>query len=401
MTFPKNTGLTLAAASLTAWVVLAAFRGRFWAHDADAHLSSMPANGVPPRVEVVVPARNEAETIGRAAASLVAQRYAGPLKITIVDDASTDGTADAARAGLLDETRRLQIVAGRPLAPPWTGKLNALDNGVTVARRERGRPAFWLFTDADIVHHPDNLAELVAKAERDNLDLVSLMVRLHCQSRWERLLVPAFIFFFAKLYPFAWSNDPARKTAAAAGGCVLVRASALERIGGLQSIADRLIDDCALARAVKSSGGTTWIGVTARTSSNREYRTLGPLWHMVRRTAFTQLDESNAQVAIATLAMSLLYLVPPLLTGTGLFKRDPRFAATAGAAWALMAALYLPTIRAYGRPSYEAAFLPVAATIYMAMTVDSAVAHARGFGGAWKGRVVAKHPIAKPEDSVA
>ncbi len=398
MTFPKHTGLTLAAASLASWVVLAAFRGRFWAHDADAHVHGEPATAIAPRVEAVVPARNEAETIGRAAASLVAQRYAGPLKITIVDDASTDGTADAARAGLLDETRRLQIVAGRPLAAPWTGKLNALDNGVAVARRERGRPAFWLFTDADIVHHPDNLAELVAKAERDKLDLVSLMVRLHCESRWERLLVPAFIFFFAKLYPFAWSNDPARATAAAAGGCVLVRASALERIGGLQAIADRLIDDCALARAVKSSGGTTWIGLTARTSSNREYRTLGPLWHMVRRTAFTQLDESYAQVAIATIAMSLLYVAPPLLTVTGLIERDLRLAAIAVTAWALMATLYLPTVRAYGRPAFEAAFLPLAATIYMAMTVDSAVAHARGVGGAWKGRVVAKDRTATPDD---
>jgi hopene-associated glycosyltransferase HpnB len=339
-------------------------------------------------VAAVVPARNEAETIGSALASLAAQRFAGSLSVTLVDDASDDGTATIARAAVATSPAndRLYIQSGRALEMPWTGKLNALDAGVASVRARLGEPTFWLFTDADIVHHPENVAELVGKARRDDLDLVSLMVRLRCESPWERLLVPAFIFFFAKLYPFAWSNDPARTTAAAAGGCVLLRASALERIGGLRAISDRLIDDCALAAAVKSTGGATWLGLTTRTASVREYGTLEPFWTMVKRTAFTQLGRSYPATIGAALAMSFLYIAPPALTITGALRRDAPLAGLAGAAWALMAALYAPTLRAYGRPLREALLLPIAAALYTAMTLDSARAHARGKGGAWKGR---------------
>jgi hopene-associated glycosyltransferase HpnB len=381
--------LGVAAASLAAWTVLALGRGRFWEAKVDDQRGAAPAVHAPKRVEVVVPARNEAATIGPAVASLVAQRYDGPLGITLVDDDSTDDTAAVARHAIDASPLRTRfgIAPGRVLRAPWTGKLNALDAGVAFVERERGRPDYWLFTDADIEHEADNLAELVAKAERDGLDIVSSMVHLHCESGWERLLVPAFIFFFAKLYPFAWSNDPRRATAAAAGGCVLLRASALERIGGLPAIADRLIDDCALAAAVKATGGATWLGLSSRATSIREYDTLEPFWTMVKRTAFTQLGRSYAATLGAALGMAVLYLAPPALTAVGISRRDARLASIAAATWALMSALYVPTLRAYGRPSRDALALPLAATFYVAMTLDSALAHARGRGGRWKGRV--------------
>jgi len=339
-------------------------------------------------IEAIVPARNEAQTIGRAIASLVAQTYAGPFSITLVDDQSDDGTADIARAATagLPHADRLTIVRGRPLAAGWTGKLNALDAGIAHVLETRGKPDYWLFTDADIEHHATNLAELVAKAQRDDRDLVSLMVRLRCESGWERLLVPAFVYFFAKLYPFAWSNDRTRATAAAAGGCLLLRATALDSIGGLDAISDRLIDDCALAGAVKDRGGALWLEMTTRTESIREYGTLDSFWQMVRRSAFTQLDHSYAATALATLVMALLYVAPPALTVFGIARRDAKLAIVAGSAWLLLSALYRPTLRAYSRPTVEAIGLPVAASLYMAMTIDSAIAHARGRGGVWKGR---------------
>jgi len=381
--------LGVAAASLVAWTVLALGRGRFWQAKVDGQRGGAPGVHAPKRVEVIVPARNEAATIGPAVASLVAQRYDGPLAITLVDDDSADDTVAVAR-GAIDassQRARFAVASGRALRAPWTGKLNALDAGVAFVERERGRPDYWLFTDADIEHEADNLAELVAKAERDGLDLVSSMVRLHCESAWERLLVPAFVFFFAKLYPFAWSNDPRRATAAAAGGCVLLRASALERIGGLPAIADRLIDDCALAAEVKTTGGSIWLGLSSRAASIREYETLEPFWTMVKRTAFTQLGRSYAMTAFAALGMAVLYLAPPALTAAGVARRDGRLAGVAGGTWALMSALYLPTLRAYGRPARDAVTLPLAAAFYVAMTLDSALAHARGRGGRWKGRV--------------
>jgi hopene-associated glycosyltransferase HpnB len=382
--------LLLACGSLAGWTWLAVGRGRFWRGEVDAHRNGAPRVEPSARVEVIVPARNEARTVGSAVASLVRQRYAGPLSVTLVDDDSSDETvrvADAAIAAL-PQRGRFAAIPGRSVESPWTGKLNALDTGVAFARAQRGAPDFWLFTDADIEHDASNVADLVEKAERDDLDLVSLMVRLRCESAWEKLLVPAFVFFFRKLYPFDWSNDPARSTAAAAGGCILVRAGALERSGGLQAIASRLIDDCALAAAIKGAGGSTWLGLSSQTISVREYEGLGPFWTMVKRTAFTQLRRSYALTGISTVAMVVLYAVPPALLVTASVRRDVRLACVAGAAWLLMAWLYAPTLRVYKRPLYESFALPLAAALYMAMTLDSALAHARGRGGAWKGRIV-------------
>jgi hopene-associated glycosyltransferase HpnB len=380
--------LGIASTSLAGWVVLALGRGNFWRAEAEQHVAEGNHKSRQGRVEAVVPARNEEKTIGRALRSLLDQSYGGALAVTVIDDGSADATAAEAGAAIAARPTgpRVDVVAGRPLLAPWTGKVNALDTGVAFARESRGLPDYWLFTDADIAHHPDNVAELVAKMERDHLDLVSLMVRLRCESAWERLLVPAFIFFFRKLYPFAWSNDPARSTAAAAGGCILVRAAALERIGGLQSIADQLIDDCALAAAVKGSGGTIWLGLTDRTTSLRRYETLAPLWKMVKRTAFVQLDRSKRVTLLAGLGMAVLYVAPPALAFAGVILSDAWLASIAAAAWALMSVLYVPTLRAYRRPVREALGLPVAAALYTLMTFDSALAHVRGRGGAWKGR---------------
>jgi len=380
--------LGIAATSLAGWVVLALGRGNFWRADAEEQLANDTVASGRGRVEAVVPARNEEKTIGRALRSLLDQSYGGPLAVTVIDDGSSDATASQARAAIAAHPAgpRVDVVTGRPLVAPWTGKVNALDAGVAFARESRGLPDYWLFTDADIAHHPNNVTELVAKMERDQLDMVSLMVRLRCESAWERLLVPAFIFFFRKLYPFAWSNDPARSTAAAAGGCILVRAAALERIGGLRSIADQLIDDCALAAAVKGSGGAIWLGLSDRTISLRRYESLAPLWKMVKRTAFVQLDRSKRATLLAGLGMTVLYVAPPALALAGVVFSDAWLASIAAAAWALMSVLYVPTLRAYRRPVREALGLPVAAALYTAMTFDSALAHARGRGGAWKGR---------------
>jgi hopene-associated glycosyltransferase HpnB len=309
----------LAGAAAAAWCFLAVGRGHFWRATSDGHV---------------------------AIGSLVVQSYGGPLAITLVDDASDDGTSRlaCAAASAFERRNRFATCAARPLRAPWTGKLNALASGVDAVRATRGEPDYWLFTDADIVHDPNAIAHLVAKARRDDLSLVSLMVRLRCESGWERLLEPAFVFFFQKLYPFSWSNDPGRTTAAAAGGCALVRANALAAIGRFDAIADRLIDDCALAAAVKATGAKTWLGLTARTVSIRPYPDLGSFWDTVKRTAFTQLDRSYTATLGATIGMLLLYVAPPAFTLAGLVRRDVPTISLAGSAWLAMSALYVPTL---------------------------------------------------------
>ena len=382
-----SSSLLVTLASSAAWAFLLVGRGRFWRAPRDGHLGpSVDASDIV--VEAIVPARDEAGTVGTAISSLVAQRFAGTLNVTLVDDGSVDGTVDLARAAIagFPGGARFASIRAEPLRAGWSGKLSALESGVAHVRATRGAPTYWLFTDADVSHDPHNVAALVAKAERDGIDLVSLMVRLRCESVWERLLVPAFVFFFAKLYPFAWSNDPARTTAAAAGGCIVLADAALERIGGLTVIGDRLIDDCALASVVKRSGGKLYLGLTETTESVRPYDGLAPLWAMVARTAFTQLGRSYPAVLGAVFGMTLLYLVPPLATMCGLLRRERSLTIAGVLAWLAMALAYAPTMRLYRRPPVETLGLPLAAVFYTAMTVDSAIAHARGRGGAWKGR---------------
>lgn len=370
----------VAGLSLAIWLYLLLGRGFFW-------LARPAAPALPPprwpSVVAVVPARNEAEVVGQAVASLLAQDYPGSFSVVLIDDHSGDGTADAARAAAraAGKPGRLRVLGARPLPEGWTGKLWALAEGVRQVEESGDPPELFLFTDADIAHHRTNLAELAARLESEGRDLVSLMVRLRCESAAERFLVPAFVFFFAMLYPFAWASDPRRATAAAAGGCILLRRSAYRRIGGCGSIRGELIDDCALARAVKR-GGSIWLGLTRETHSLRPYPHIADIWRMVARTAYTQLGRSPWVLAGTVLGLLVTYVVPPALILAG-----GAAAWIAGAAWVAMSLAYAPMVRFYGLSPAWAPALPAVALVYLAATLDSARRHWRGMGGEWKGRV--------------
>ena len=371
----------IAAGALAAavWIYLLAFRGAFWRIERN----SRPAVPVPARsVVAVIPARDEADVIGGAVASLLAQDYAGRLDIVIVDDHSTDGTARIARdaASAAGAADRVTVIEAAPVPSGWTGKLWAVRQGTALAARMR--PDFLLLTDADIVHAADNLRGLVARAESGGFDLVSLMVRLHCRGLWERLLVPAFVFFFFKLYPPRWVADKDRGIAAAAGGCMLLRGEMLQRIGGVDSIRHEIIDDCALARRVKTVG-RVWLGIADETRSVRPYGSWRPLWDMISRCAFAQLNYSGSILAMLMLGMAITYLAPPLLV---LLSHSWLSMALGGLAWLAMAASFLPILRLYRCPPLVALLLPAIAAFYMAATLGSAVQFWRGRGGSWKGR---------------
>ena len=374
-------GLILALVALAFWIGVLALRGGFWR--ADQRLHDAPAGCCDwPDVVCVIPARNEAPTIGGCVASLTDQDYPGRVSVIVVDDNSDDGTADAAGR----ETKNpdiLTVVTGKPLEPGWSGKLWAVRQGLSLAEAVAPDAPYVLLTDADITHDSESLRRLVAKADAGRLDLVSLMVRLRCDSFWEKLLIPAFIFFFQKLYPFPWVNDPGSRTAAAAGGCMLVRRSALKRAGGVDAIRHHLIDDCALAKLLKKQG-SIWLGLSTRVVSERRYQRLSEIWDMVARTAFEQLNHSMPAL-IGTVAAMLVAYIVPVLAGLGLLGDG---AVVVGlVTWlGLMAVAFGPTLRLYGLFPAWAALLPVAAALYTLMTVSSAYRYWRGRGGAWKGR---------------
>jgi len=399
--------LALAAASLLAWLVLLGARGGFWLTRERLDGPPAPRAGPWPAVAAVVPARDEAAFIGQSLASLLDQDYPGELRIVLVDDGSTDGTARIAAetAAARSAAARLAIVRGQPLPAGWVGKVWAMAQGVEAARTVAPPADLLWFTDADIRHDRQNLRRLVAKVETEGRDLVSLMVLLRCATVWERLLIPPFVFFFQKLYPFAWVNDPRRRLAAAAGGCVILRRFVLERAGGLRRIRDALIDDCALARLVKGGGGegrpaSLWLGLTRRAESLRGYDDLRGIWAMVARSAYTQLGCSPPMLGATVLGMGLIYLVPPLVALSLPLHGDGLAALLAALAWGLMALAVAPTLRLYDQPLVLAPLLPAAAFLYTLMTLDSARAHRLGRGGAWKGRVAVHHvPPARPKGS--
>ncbi|MSP89590.1 MAG: glycosyltransferase [Alphaproteobacteria bacterium] len=371
----------IGALALATWIYLVAFRAEVWR----VRLDNPPmAPAVWPEVVAIVPARDEAETIGAAIGSLLSQDYGGRFTIVLVDDHSSDGTAEIARHAADGHAGRLHIIAARPLPPGWTGKLWAVSEGLAAAERVAPEARHVLLTDADIVHAPDNLAGLVARVAAGGLDLASLMVRLRCESLAERLLVPAFVFFFAMLYPFVRVNRDRDPTAAAAGGCMLVRRSALARIGGVRAIRDRLIDDCALAAAIKP-GGPIWLGLADGTHSLRRYERPADIWAMVARTAYTQLRHSPVLLLGCVLAMTVTYLAPPALA----LAADGSAAGLGWAAWFAMSASYLPMLHYYSRSPLWAPLLPMVALFYLGATLESARQHWRGRGGQWKGRAQA------------
>lgn len=382
--------LGLTVTSLAIWIGLLCFRGQFW--QADQYLQEDALIGIQesrsnnyPAVGVVIPARNEAELLPVTLRSLLNQDYPGSVTIILVDDQSTDGTASVAQAL---GNGQIHLLTGEPLPAKWKGKLWALEQGIRHAQTLTPPPDYLLLTDADIEHDRTNLRQLVAKAQQENLEMVSLMVRLRCQSVWEELLIPAFVFFFQKLYPFRWVNDPQNRTAAAAGGCILIRRQTLVQIGGIQVIRQALIDDCALAEAVKSnSTGRIWLGLTDSTRSLRPYDSLATLWDMVARTAYTQLNYSPWLLLGTLIGMTLIYIVPPVGVTVGLLMRNWTIAIANLISYLFMTLAFLPTIRLYRCSPWLAFCLPAIASLYTLMTLDSALRHYQGRGGAWKGRV--------------
>ena len=379
-----------AALALLIWLYLLGLRGGFWR--VARHLPRESSRPVPPagadaasgrRVVAVIPARNEADVIGTAVRSLLQQELAGSMHVIVVDDASTDGTASAALAVAagLGAPERLTLLAGAPLAEGWSGKLWAMSQGIAAAAARA--PEYLLLTDADIEHDRNNVASLVATAEAHGLDLNSSMVQLSTSTFAERSLVPAFVFFFFKLYPPAWVASSRARTAAAAGGCMLIRPAALARIGGLAAIRSSIIDDCALAAAVKASGGAISLGLTRSARSLRVYGSFAEIGRMISRTAFHQLRHSYLLLAATLLGLAVTYLAPPLLLLTG----DPIAIALGAAAWVLMSLAYLPMVRFYRLSALWAPALPAIAAFYAGATLWSAVQYRLGRGGRWKGRV--------------
>ena len=373
------------------WMYLLLGRGRFWRTSESK--APAAAQDLKSRVAVVVPARNEAAVIAESLKSLL-QPAGNSLHVYFVDDGSSDGTTQIARhtAASLGKVELLTILEGQPLPPGWSGKLWAVSQGVAAARSFY--PEFILLTDADIVHSAGTIPALIAIAETGGYDLVSFMVKLHCRSIAEKFLIPAFVFFFFMLYPPAWTADVRHATAGAAGGCLLIRPQALERIGGMDAVRGEIIDDCALARAVKRNGGKVWLGLTEASASIRSYGSVAEIGRMISRTAFNQLRHSSLLLLGTVLGLAITYLAPPGL----LFSAHTGPIILGAAAWTLMTISYWPMIRFYRLNPLWALTLPLAAVFYMGATVHSAAKYWQGRGGEWKGRAQDRgHPAVRSQ----
>ena len=370
--------IALAGLSLIIWLLLKFFRGGFWR--ADQFLSQSGSLRKWPAVVVIIPARNEEQTISDAVTSLAEQDYPGSIHIVVVDDESSDATQS-----LVGNWPNLHVIQGVALPKGWTGKLWAVQQGLNYVKAHLPSATFILMTDADIKHGRKNIRELVFKAESESLHLVSLMVMLRTKSFWEKLLIPAFVFFFQKLYPFSWVNDPKKKTAAAAGGCILIRRQTLVPADSLKTVRDHLIDDCAIGKEIKARG-PIWLGITKETHSLRAYQSLQDVWNMVTRNAFRQLGYSSIALIVTVVGMVLTYLVPPITLFYGFISNHYAVAFIGGLAWIIMSLAYMPTLRYYGEKSWWVFWLPVTATLYTLMTFSSALRHWQGHGSVWKGR---------------
>ncbi len=411
--------MAIALISLGIWIYLLVGRGQFWRTDQQlaAQLTTESAAGSPelsawPPIAIIIPARNEAELIAQTLSSLFEQDYPGDYQIYLVDDHSSDDTANIAIATAIVHNccDRLQVIAAAALPDGWTGKLWALDQGIATAtghgltdqRPESFLPEYFLLTDADIEHDRHNLKNLVLKARTENRDLVSLMVRLRCDSFWEKLLIPAFVFFFAKLYPFRQVNDPNHPMAAAAGGCSLVKREAIAAIGGIASLRDALIDDCTLAAKVKhrpqakhrppltdrpeTKYHNIWLGLSPTTYSRRPYENLDSIWQMVARTAYTQLNYSPLLLLGTLVAMYLVYLAAPIGIITSVITHRWDLLIINLITYTLIIVSYIPIARFYQIAMIYPICLPAIGLLYSLMTVDSARQHWQGQGGKWKGR---------------
>jgi hopene-associated glycosyltransferase HpnB len=372
-------GIIFGFLPLAVWAYLACGRSMFWLfreRDADTRLTA-PASW--PSVVAVVPARDEADVIARSLGSLIAQNYSGEFDIILVDDQSDDGTAIAARAL---GSSRVTVLAGAPRPPGWTGKLWAMQQGLDAANART--PDYIWFTDADIAHAPDNLTRLVARAEDGGLVLTSQMAKLSAKTAVEHFLIPAFVFFFAMLYPFGAVNNPRAKVAAAAGGCMLARRDALTVVGGIEAIRRNIIDDVSLGRLMKAQG-PIWLGLSNRAVSLRPYETLTEIRRMVARSAFAELDYSVLKLLGTLAGLILVYLAPP---ATALFAWGPSQIA-GWLACAIMVVMLQPILRVYRLSPLWGFALPIIAAFYALFTLDSAWAYWRGRGGMWKGRAQA------------
>jgi hopene-associated glycosyltransferase HpnB len=374
--------LFIAILSALIWLYLLVARGSFFylrPYDDDLAVHTAPSKW--PSVVAIVPARDEAETIGRSVHSLLEQNYAGEFSVIVVDDHSEDSTAAIARevAAQRNATGRVRILSASALPARWTGKLWALNEGVRSASTSA---AYLWLTDADIIHAPDALTRLVSRAESERLALTSLMVQLRAETLAERFTIPAFLFFFLKLYPPKWSASSKARTAGAAGGCILLQTATLDRIGGFESIRGEVIDDCALARAVKRSGGKIWMGITRKSLSLRAYHTLREVRDMIARTAFTQLRYSPLFFLATLLGLALTYLAPVAL----LFVTDTQTRTISLATWLVMASLFLPTVRFYRVNPLWAPLLSATAAFYAYATLLSVIRYYSHRGAHWKGR---------------
>ncbi len=366
---------------LAVWLYLLAFRGGFWLmrERDDADEPNTPSAW--PSVTAIIPARDEAELLPKSLGSLLTQDYPGRLCVVLVDDQSSDGTAAVARSVAAKVKVEVVIVSGQALPAGWAGKVWAMHQGVAHIEKAADAPDYLLFTDADIAYAPDALRRLVARAMQGDLVLTSIMAKLNCESLAERALIPAFVFFFQMLYPFSWVNRRTAKTAAAAGGCMLVDRRALERAGGIGKIRGELIDDCALAALLKSQG-PIWLGLNKRVWSLRAYPRFEDIRRMVARSAYAQLRFSPSLLIATIIAMIFAYLAPSFFALTGNFPAN----LVGFAAWALMVLAYLPILQFYRISPLWTVALPAIAAAYAAFTLDSAYQHWRGRGGLWKGR---------------
>jgi hopene-associated glycosyltransferase HpnB len=378
--------LFISLLALAAWIYLLGGRGGFWLTPKYDDLSPQPAATEWPPIVAVVPARDEAANVADSVRSILTQPYPGDLSMILIDDQSADSTAQLATeaAAAIGASQRFTIISGSELPSGWTGKLWAVKQGLDAAATRRPVPAFVLLTDADIVYSGDVVMRLVARAQADGLSMASVMARLRCESRAERFLIPAFIFFFEMLYPFAWVRQRANRVGAAAGGCILARWESLRAVGGIESIRGALIDDCTLGARLKMQG-PVWLGFSPHVRSVRASDRIGDIGHMVSRTAYAQLRYSPLLLLATMIGMVLIYLMPVALT----LLSHGWVQILSAISWACMALAFQPTLRYYERSPLWGLALPAIALVYMTFTLNSAYQHLRGRGGMWKGRAQA------------